>query len=206
MPHSDAVGTSIVAVVLAAGEARRFGSAKQAAVVDGRSLVQHAVDAAAGGGADEVIVVLGARAEVVASALTLPPSARMVVNPDFAAGQSTSLRAGVRAAGDAVAVVVLLADQPGVTAGDVRAVLDGHRATGAPLVRASYRGTPGHPVLLGRELFPEVIDATGDVGARDVLARHVEQVVEVAIDRDPPGDVDTPGDLAAAGGHTPPGP
>ena len=184
----------VTAIVLAAGEARRFGSAKQLARVGGRTLVQHAIDAASV--ADEVVVVLGARAEDIEPTLSLPPGARIARNPEFADGQSTSLRAGLTALGsDVAAVVVLLADQPGVTAEDVRDVIDAFRSSGAPLVRPSYRGSPSHPVLIARELFGEVVAESGDRGARDVVARHADLVHEVPVDRDAPGDVDTPGDL-----------
>jgi molybdenum cofactor cytidylyltransferase len=95
-------------------------------------------------------------------------------------------------------VVVLLADQPGVTAGEVRGVIAAYLEGGGPIVRASYRGTPGHPVLIEGALFDEVLAGTGDSGARDVVARHAGEVRDVPFDRDPPGDVDTPGDLEAA--------
>ncbi len=196
MPHWPAVEAKVTAIVLAAGEARRFGSAKQLASVGGRTLVQLAIDAASAAG--EVVVVLGARADDIEPTLSLPPGARTVRNPEFADGQSTSLRAGVTAVGpDVAAVVVVLADQPGVTSDDVRTVIGAYRATGAPLVRASYRGVPGHPVLIARTLFPETIAETGDRGARGVLARHAELIHEVAVDRDPPDDVDSPADLPA---------
>jgi molybdenum cofactor cytidylyltransferase len=192
-------GPVIAAVVLAAGRATRFGSPKQLAEVGGRALVQLAVDAAGGGGADVVVVVLGHGAENIERELSLPGNARVVVNPAFAEGQSTSLRAGIAALPPEVdAAVILLADQPGVTPGDVRAVVDAHAATGARMVRARYRGTPGHPVLIARAMFPELERATGDAGARDVLAAHADEIVEVGIDRDPPPDVDTPEDLRAA--------
>jgi molybdenum cofactor cytidylyltransferase len=191
----------VAAIVLAAGSATRFGSAKQLAEVDGKPLVQHAVDAAADGGADEVVVVLGANAVSIESALRLPPNGRVALNPEHAAGQSTSLRVGILAASDRTdAVLVLLADQPGVTAAEVRAVIDAHRAGAAPIVRADYRGSPGHPVLLARVLFAEAMTASGDAGARDVVARHAPDVHEVAVDRPPPGDVDTQGDLEAVRG------
>jgi molybdenum cofactor cytidylyltransferase len=160
------------------------------------TLVQRAIDAGAEAG--EVVVVLGARAREIEPTLKLPPGGHVVRNPEHADGQATSLRAGVSAVEPGAAgVVVLLADQPGVTASEVRAVVDAFLETGAPLVRASYRGTPGHPVLIARELFPEVMAGSGDQGARAVLARHAGLVREVAVDRDPPGDVDTPADLVA---------
>ncbi len=204
MQHWPAVDAPpvIAAVVLAAGRAVRFGGPKQIATVGGKPLVQHAVEAAAGGGVDEIVVVVGARGDDVEAALSLPPNTRLVRNPDFAAGQSTSLRAGVGAVRpDAAAVMVLLADQPGVTADDVRAVADGFASSGAPVVRASYRGEPGHPILFARRLFDDLLAATGDEGAREVVRRHVPGIRDVAIDRDPPGDVDTAADLEALGGH-----
>jgi CTP:molybdopterin cytidylyltransferase MocA len=159
------------------------------------------VDAAEAGGADEVVVVVGAHAAAIEAALRLPPNGRVARNPDHAAGQSTSLRVGILAvAGRADAVVVVLADQPGVTGAEVRAVLDAHRAGAAPIVRAAYRGTPGHPVLIDRSLFDEVLAQEGDAGARDVLSRRSEEVVEVPVDREPPRDVDTPADLDAVRG------
>ena len=180
--------------MLAAGEARRFGSAKQVAEVEGRPLVQHAVDALVAGGVDDVVVVLGANADLVEAALLLPAGARVVRNADFAEGQSTSLRAGTLAAGDADAVVVVLADQPGVGGTDVRAVVERWRREPAGLVRATYRGVPGHPVLIARERFPEVLALTGDVGARGMFGTDA---AEIPLDREPPPDVDTPDDLAA---------
>jgi CTP:molybdopterin cytidylyltransferase MocA len=184
----------VTAVVLAAGQATRFGSAKQLARVEGVTLVQHAIDAGAEAG--EVVVVLGARADEIEPTLRLPPGGRTVRNPDYADGQSTSLRAGISAVHPgAAAIVVLLADQPGVTASEVRAVVDGFAETGAPIVRVSYRGSPGHPVLIARDLFGEVMAESGDQGARGVLARHADLVLDVAVDADPPGDVDTPDDL-----------
>jgi molybdenum cofactor cytidylyltransferase len=189
----------VSAIVLAAGSATRFGSAKQLAEVEGRPLVQHAVDAAADGGADEVVVVLGANADAIEPVLRMATHGRVVRNPEHELGQSTSLRHGILAASPkAAAVVVVLADQPGVTAAEVRAVIAAYRDAGDPIVRAAYRGTPGHPVLIDRALFDEVLAEDGDTGARDVVARHDDEVREVAIDRDPPGDVDTPGDLEVA--------
>ncbi|MFL5798104.1 MAG: NTP transferase domain-containing protein [Actinomycetota bacterium] len=189
----------IAAIVLAAGRATRFGSPKQLAEVGGRTLVQHAVDAAADAGVDVVVVVLGHAADRVERELSLPRNARVVLNPAFAEGQSTSLRAGIGGLPpEAGAAVILLADQPGITALDVQAVIATHTATGARIVRARYRGIPGHPVLIAKELFPEVEGTTGDAGARDVLRDHADEIVEVDIDRDPPPDVDTPDDLMVA--------
>ena len=185
---------SISGIVLAAGTSSRFGSTKQLLRVGGKPLAQHAVDAAVEAGLDEVIVVLGHDAEAVEAALRLPPRARVVRNPRYAEGQSTSLAAGLRAAGaEGEGAIVLLADQPGITAEHVRALVGAFLARRARIVRLSFRGAPG-PALLSREIWAEASHLTGDTGARALVAEHPDWVEEVVLDEDAPTDVDTPSD------------
>lgn len=187
------------AVVLAAGEATRFGDTKQVRELDGKPLVQHAVDAAAGAGLGEIVVVVGHDAGRVRAALRLPPSGRVVENPRYAEGLATSLAAGLDACDPASeGAVVLLADQPGVTARHVRLLADAFRRTGAWLVRLRFRDGPG-PALLSRAAWDEARALSGDVGARALIERHPERVVEVRVDAPAPPDVDRPEDLARAG-------
>jgi molybdenum cofactor cytidylyltransferase len=143
-------------------------------------------------GLDEVIVVLGHAADEVAAALRLPAAARSVVNPDFAEGQATSLRAGLRELGsDCRAAVILLGDQPGVSAGTVRAVVDAYEEGAGPVVQTTYGGRPGHPVLFDRQVWPQLEAVEGDVGARDLLVEHPEWVTVVEVGGHPPPDIDT---------------
>lgn len=158
-------------------------------------------------GCDDVLVVLGAEAEAATALLgdgdgggnrRVPAH---VVAPDWAEGMSASLRAGLAAAGssDADAVLIHLVDLPDVGPDVVRRVL-AHAAPepGTALVRASYRGTPGHPVLIGRQHWPDLLDELdGDEGAKRFLARHDPMVVECA-DLATGHDVDTPEGLEAA--------
>ena len=182
----------ITGVVLAAGTSSRFGRTKQLAELQGKPLVQHAIDAAAA--VDEVVVVLGHDAERVREALDLPENARVVVNPDFERGQASSLAAGLAAADPASdAAVVLLADQPGIAASHVRALADAFRARGSRIVRLRFRDGPG-PALLSREVWDDAVSLTGDTGARALIAVHPEWVEEVDVDADAPPDVDTPDD------------
>ena len=148
-------------------------------------------------GCAPVVVVLGAGIE---EARPLATAADLVVEaPDWADGQSASLRAGLRAVADtdARAVLVLLVDLPDVGAAVLRRLLAATAGEGpAVLARAVYDGVPGHPVLLGREHWAAVLgEATGDRGARDHLARHPHTVVECA-DLATGRDADTPSDLA----------
>jgi molybdenum cofactor cytidylyltransferase len=189
----------VVGLILAAGAATRFGCAKQLLPLGGEPLIRHTLRRALAAELHGVIVVVGASAtEVAAAVADLPVS--VVVNPDFAVGQSTSLRAGVEAASAAgsSAVVVLLADQPEIQSGAIAAVVDGHRRTGALIVQATYGGTPSHPVLFARKLFPELLQVTGDEGARAVIQRHADDRLRVEVDAgSPPPDIDTEQDYRA---------
>lgn len=191
-----------MAVVLAGGTSSRLGRPKQLLDLGGRPVLQHIVDAAREAGLDEIVVVLGHRAEEVAAALRLPPGARTVVNPGYAGGQSTSLLAGLEAAGPEIgAALVLLGDQPRVRPEAIRAVAEEYRRTGGPVAQASYRGLRGHPVLLDRRVWGELAALEGDVGARGLLARHPGWVVPVEVGGDPPEDLDTWEDYGRLGGR-----
>jgi CTP:molybdopterin cytidylyltransferase MocA len=185
----------ITGIVLAAGTSSRFGRTKQRLELEGKPLVQHAVDAAAAAGLDEVVVVLGHDAERVGASLVLPASGRTVLNPRYEAGQSTSLIAGLDAAGpESDAAVVLLADQPGITSEHVRTLVDAFEAGRPLVVRLRFRDGPG-PALLSRDVWDEARKLAGDTGAREIIAAHPGWVKEVAVDSDAPADVDRPPDL-----------
>jgi molybdenum cofactor cytidylyltransferase len=185
----------ISGIVLAAGTASRFGSTKQVVRVAGRPLAQHAIDALAGAGVDEIIFVTGHDADAVEGALSLPPHGRFVRNPSYREGQATSLAAALDGVSDSSeAAVVLMGDQPGVSSEVVGTLIAGFRETRAQIVRAAYRDGPG-PSLLSREIYGEAGHLSGDVGARVLAASHPEWVYEVRIDADMPRDVDTPEDL-----------
>ncbi|MEA2290957.1 MAG: hypothetical protein QOD55_2954 [Solirubrobacteraceae bacterium] len=189
----------IAGLVLAAGAARRFGSPKQLAELDGVPLLQHAIDAMlAVPQLDRVVVVLGAAAEHVAAAVKFA-TAEPVVCERWSEGMAASLRCGVEAAGDADWVVVTLGDQPGITPEAIEAVIAATDAATDPppdAVRAEYGGVGGHPVALSRGLLARVAELQGDVGARELLAGATVRAVE-ARHLASPDDVDTPEELEA---------
>jgi molybdenum cofactor cytidylyltransferase len=188
----------ISALVLAAGEGTRFGGTKQVEVVRGKPLVQHAVDAAAAAGVDEIVVVLGHEALRVRDAVELPPGSRYVVNDRFAEGQSTSLSTGLAALDPASdAAVVLLADQPGIEPRHVNALVSAFGEGAPEVVRIRFHDAPG-PALLARSVWDEAAGLEGDTGARALFEAHPERVRWVAFDEDAPVDVDRQGDLGRA--------
>ncbi len=185
----------ISGVVLAAGTGSRFGATKQIVLLDGKPLAQHAIDTLEEAGVDEIVVVTGHDAVKVASALSLPATARIVYNAAFKEGQATSLGAGLHVLDDeSECAVILMADQPGVTAEVVRSLVGGFLTTRKQIVRAIYRDGPG-PSLLSREIYAEASHLHGDVGARELIASHPEWVEEVRLDIAVPPDIDTPGDV-----------
>ncbi len=169
-------------LLLAAGAGTRMGKPKALVVGDnGVPWLHAALRTLQDGGCQRVTVVLGASAKESAALLAQAPAgqSRVVVATDWAEGMGASLRAGLAAADPAAdAVLVTLVDLPDVTAEVVRRVVAA--ATGpAGLARATYDGTPGHPVLLGRDHWDGVrATATGDKGARDYLAAHDVTLVE----------------------------
>lgn len=187
----------IAAIVLAAGRSSRMGSHKLLLPLGDRPLVSYAVRAATGSAASPVIVVLGHDADRVREALleTLPGGAyRVIVNQRYREGMATSLRAGIAELDDTVAgALVLLADQPLLTARVLDQVLGEARSDPERIVAATYGGARGHPVYFPRSLFAEVQAIRGDEGARSVLARHTDSVARVAVEPTYIGlDVDEP--------------
>ena len=190
-----------VGLVLAAGEGRRMGGPK-ALLRDesGTPWVVRTVRVLEQAGVDEVVVVVGAAAADVRAALlgaALPDEGiRVVTADDWAEGMGASLRAGLRSLvghDDVAAALVCVVDTPGLNPAVVRRVAE--LAGPDVLARATYDGTPGHPVLLGSVHFGALIDdAGGDVGARGYLGRHELRTVECA-DLADGADVDAPEDL-----------
>jgi len=164
----------IAGLVLAAGEARRFGAPKQLARFRGRPLLEHALAAMAAAPLQRLVVVLGAGAAAIRSEVDLH-GAEPVLCPEWSEGQSASL-AGIVALREAEAVVVALGDQPFLSPRAVEAVI-GARGPETLGVRATYGGVPGHPVVLERSTFSAILALDGDEGARGLLAgpgtRHV---------------------------------
>ena len=121
-------------------------------MVDGRPLVRIAVEQVLAAGVDETVVVLGGEAESVAAAL-IPLPVRTVVNPRYAEGQSTSLRAGLDALGpETEAAVIALGDQPLPDPGVIRRLVTAFRTTGRPIAVPVYQDGRGNPVLVAAEL------------------------------------------------------
>ncbi|WP_029031161.1 nucleotidyltransferase family protein [Salinarimonas rosea] len=190
---------SVAAIVLAAGRGSRFGEApKLLATLDGVPLVRRVAQAALASRADPVIVVVGRRGEDVAAALA-GLAVRIVDNPAWDEGLSTSLQAGFAALpDDAHAAIVCLGDMPLVTPALVDALVAAFDETsGAAAVVPVHAGERGNPVLLARRLAPEIADLAGDRGAGPLLKGRADVRELDWGDASILRDVDTPAALAA---------
>jgi len=190
---ADPAPRRIAGIVLAAGASTRLGRPKQLLDLGGQPVIAHVVERALAASLDEVLVVTGGAAGAVEEALSAYP-VRIVPNPAYREGQSTSLIAGLDALADRAVdgVVVLLGDQPGVDSADIAALVERRRETHAPVVMTAYGRQRSHPLLFGRELFPELMAVRGDRGGRDVIRAHAPDVATVAsVFAEPPLDIDT---------------
>lgn len=195
---------NIAAVVLAAGSASRFGGGKLLATLDGRPLLQHVLDALADSTIDRVVVVLGAEARAIESAIAWRRE-RRVTNPRPEDGLASSLRLGVAAATALEpapdAILVCLGDQPRTSPATIRALVAAAGETDRPILVPRHAGDGArNPVLLARAAWPLVDRAGGDRGLGPLLASNPELVTEIPVEGDNP-DVDTRADLARIGGR-----
>ena len=184
---------SVWAIVLAAGMSSRLGQPKQLLDLGGEPILNHVLRAAVMSPLGGTVLVLGHEARTIGSAVgdfgQIP-----VINPDFAEGQSTSLKAGIAALPPtASAALVLLGDQPLVTPALIGQVIDRFVEGGRMdrFVQTRYGDIPAPPVLIGRDWFHALSGIRGDQGARDLIRDHRDRVDFVGSEDDRPLDIDT---------------
>lgn len=168
----------IAGLLLAAGQSTRMGQPKQLLDWKGRPLVAHIATAALASQLAGLTVVVGAAEAQVRAALRDLP-VQIVTNPAYAEGIGASLAVGLRALpADADAAMVLLVDQPLVTARLINELVEVYRAAPAALALVPvYRGQRGNPVIVAAGLFAELQTLRGDTGARAVFNRYADQIV-----------------------------
>jgi molybdenum cofactor cytidylyltransferase len=186
--------SEVSVIVLAAGGGSRFGGGKLLAKLGGRPIIETVLHNLREAPVDEIIVVVGADAQRLRGVCEAY-GVRIVANEEWERGQSTSVLAGLRACGGEAAVV-LLGDQPFIGAEAVERLVSAF-SEGAKVAVATYGGKRRNPVLFSREVWPLLeAELAGDEGARSVLRRHPELVVEVPCEEvGDPADVDTKEDL-----------
>jgi len=189
-------------IILAAGMSTRFGGPKQLQKLKDRYLLDWVLDAALGSQLEGLILVLGHHFETICTALgdsLHHPSLKVVNNPHYREGLSTSLRTGLsHLQHDFSSVMFLLADQPLLNSDNIDLLLARFHESQKDICVPIYQGRRGNPTLFSRNLYHQIEQLTGDVGARDIILTHPDRVLRVEIES--PfifSDIDTPGDLAA---------
>lgn len=171
----------ITAVVLAAGTSSRMAAPKPLLRLAGEPMLARVLSSVRGSRVGQVVVVLGAERDRVRREVPLD-GATVVDNPEYAAGMSTSIRAGLRAAHQgADAFVIVLADQPFVSPATINALIDARAETGARILIPTFRGMRGNPVLVDGSLADEVAAITGDQGCRAIFGHHPNEIREVPV-------------------------
>jgi len=191
------------AIILAAGTSSRMGEAgnKLLLPLHNRPVLAHVIEAVLGSQARPIILVLGHQAEEVKARIQadLRESALEIVeNADYAQGQSTSMKAGLRAllashAGQHLtSVIFLLGDQPMITSAMIDRLIALREQTGRPIVLPLYGGQRGNPVVFSLDLVPELLQVSGDEGGRSIIQRHLQEVATLEMGEEAANfDVDT---------------
>lgn len=174
---------SVACIILAAGMSIRFGSAKLLSELQGKTLLQRAIDTANNSAADYVILVVGAYASRIL-AKTQTGRAQVVFNNKFDEGQSSSIKCGIsNLPKDCSAAIIMVADQPFLKSEYLDKMIQIFRTQGSSrkIIALSEGAEPRNPVLVGKEIFPELMKLEGDVGARAII-RHSRRIKVVPVD------------------------
>lgn len=193
---TGAAGGQVAAVILAAGASVRLGRPKQLLPFRGETLIRRAARLACAAGLTPVHVVVGHRGGEVGAALGGLDDTVVVANPDWRYGMASSLACGVASLPSVAAALVLVTDQPYLSAELLVAVMERYRTGQCSLVACRYAsGAMGVPALFDRRHFAELAALSGDRGARSLFARHAGALAAVSF---PEGDVDVDTAPAAA--------
>ncbi len=192
---ADEPGRRTAAVVLAAGEARRFGGPKLLERFGSSTVIGCVVWALRDAGADPIVVVVPVDRGGVDRALA-GHSVRLIQNPDPARGMLSSVQTGVASLPEeAERFLIALADQPRVGAEHIRRLLHEHEASGRGIAIPTHLGKRGHPVVFDRRYRDEILDMDTSRTLRDLTHAHANDIVEVEFSSDAVvRDIDTESD------------
>lgn len=171
----------LAAAILAGGESRRMGAPKALLPYQGKTFVEHLLEVTRHPRVGVTRIVVGAHAEEIRQKLNAH-AASIVENPDWQKGQLSSIQAAIRSlpAGSTEGMILCPVDHPIVSATLVAQLIEAFDSSGKPIVLPTHHGKRGHPVIFRSSLYDELLAASPEVGARQVVWAHAADVVEVA--------------------------
>ena len=171
----------ISVIILAAGESKRMGKPKQLMPLGRTTILEQTIDNYLNSEVNEVIVVLGHRAEEVVRVIAARP-VKLAINPNYQQGMSTSIIAGLNIVDSrARAVMLALGDQPFIDSQTLNRLIDEFYNHDKGIVIPVYRGRRGHPVIFSIRYKGELLGLKGDIGGREIIDRHPDDVLELAV-------------------------
>jgi molybdenum cofactor cytidylyltransferase len=186
----------ISGLILGAGASQRLGPPKQLLPFHGTTMLGWVVSQAQRASAlDELIVVLGRAADEIRRRVDLG-AARVVENPVFAEGCSSSYRAGIEALSPrSEAIMIILGDQPGITPDIINSLAQEWRVADAPIALCLYRGRKGHPMIFAQSMFEQLKSLHGDKAAWKLVDANADSVQQIHLDLPFPDNINTAEDF-----------
>ena len=172
----------VSAILLAAGESKRMGKPKLLMPFGKSTILEQTIGNLLNSKISEVIVVLGYRAEEVMPKVAAKP-VKIAINPIYQQGMSTSIVAGLNLIDNkAEAVMLALADQPFVDSETINRLIEQFYAHNKGIAIPAYQGKRGHPVIFAIKYKEELLKLKGDVGGKQIIEKHPDDILEVAVD------------------------
>jgi molybdenum cofactor cytidylyltransferase len=191
---------SLAAVILAAGAATRFGSAKQLADIEGKVMLQYLVDCCGSLNSVDLYLLLGANIEEIQSRIKIDKT-NIINNTEWQEGIGSSIRlATLELQNNYDGILFLAGDQPFVSNGQLDQLINKWRESPEKICAAKYLDTVGIPAIFPRNTYAKLILLEGDVGAKKLLSQSAEniqlmEIPEAAVDIDRPEDLDRTGTI-----------
>jgi len=188
------------AILLAAGESKRMGKPKQLMPLGQSTLLEQTIDNLLDSSVDETIVVLGHKAEEITRTIAGRP-VKIVINSDYSQGMSTSIIAGLILVDPrSRAVMLAMGDQPLVESSTINQLIEAFNKNKKGIAVPTYRGRRGHPIIFDIKYKAELFKLKGDIGGREIIHNHPDDVLMVAIDSESVvSDIDTKEDYQSLG-------
>lgn len=182
MANNQNTANSYGLVLLAAGASARLGKPKQLLPFKGNTLLGHGLRVAIESGVKPIVLVLGANAALLAAQVETA-GVEIVINADWKEGMASSIRCGLRQllaiAPGTTAIIVMVCDQPFIMAQLLKDLVVKYKQSAKPIIASSYKGIPGTPALFDKTIFAELMELTGDTGAKKIMQSDPERVATV---------------------------